>query len=549
MKHGCTILVVDDDSESLTLLTGILTAEGYHVRPADSGELALASIAAKAPELILLDIRMPGVDGFEVCRRLKGRQETRDIPLVFLSAAREVEERVEGLRLGAVDFISKPFQHDELLARVRTHLELGSLRADLERQVAERTAELRRANELLQAELAEHRRTEQALRESEERFRSLANRAPVGIWVTGPDKRLTFYNRRALTFAGRAMPQLTEDGWTKVVHPEDRESVQAKYAAAVEARRSFRIECRIRRANGKYRWVLHTGIPRCMNGVYSGHIGTSIDITDLKRSHERMLVTQKLESLGVLAAGIAHDFNNLVGSIFAASDLALSELPPDSPARENIERINAVANRASEIVNLLLAYAGGHGAEIGKLDLSVIVAEMLELLKVSVSSKAVWDVNLDRDLPAIRANATQIRQVVLNLIMNASESLQKREGVVKVTTGRMYVGPAASAERTPDLPEGEYCFLVVSDTGSGMTPEVRAKVFDPFYTTKCLGRGLGLAVVHGILRSLGGAINVVSAPGIGSTFEVLLPCADRSSEDTHHMAQAAAGCELSHFSS
>src|SRR3954452_4762151 len=137
MNSSCTILVVDDDPRSLALLTGVLSGEGYSVRPADSGELALASIAAKLPELILLDIRMPGVDGFEVCRQLKQQEETRDIPIVFLSAAGETEERVEGLRLGAVDFISKPFSRDELLARVQIHLELAILRTNLERQVAD----------------------------------------------------------------------------------------------------------------------------------------------------------------------------------------------------------------------------------------------------------------------------------------------------------------------------------------------------------------------------------------------------------------------------
>jgi PAS domain S-box-containing protein len=531
MNHSRTILVVDDDPRSLGLLTGILSTEGYRVRPADSGELALASIEVKPPALILLDIRMPGVDGFEVCRRLKLREETRDIPIVFLSAASEVEERVEGLRLGAVDFMSKPFSRDELLARVEIHLELATLRADLERQVAERTAELRAANRRLEEELAERRRVDEALSESEERFRTLANRAPVGIWVTGPDDRLTFYNKRALTFVGHNMPLLSGDaGWRAVVHPDDLEGVQAKYLAAVEGERSFRIECRVRRANGQYRWILHTGLPRFVNGRYSGHIGTSIDITDLRRSHERATAAQKLESLGALAAGMAHDFNNLIGSIFAASDLALSEIPADSPARENIDRINAVAMRASEIVNLLIAYAGGHGAQIENVDLSAIVKEMATLLKASISRKASLSLDLAQDLPTVRVNATQLRQVVVNLIMNASESLGPNEGFVTVSTGRLTVGPRGTSDRGEDLPEGTYGRLIVSDTGCGIDPQSLARIFDPFYTTKFIGRGLGLAVVQGILRSIGGAVHAWSTPGLGSTFEVLVPCDDQSAE-------------------
>jgi DNA-binding response OmpR family regulator len=193
-----TIVVVDDESESRTLLTAILTAEGYDVRPADSGNLALAYIAAHLPDLILLDIRMPGMDGFEVCRRLKERAETRDIPLMFLSASLQLSERVEGLRLGAVDFVTKPFQREELLARVRTHLELGRLRAHLEQQVEERTAKLR---------------------ESEERFRNMADTAPIMIWVAGTDKLCIFFNKGWLEFTGRRLDEELGNGWTAGLHP------------------------------------------------------------------------------------------------------------------------------------------------------------------------------------------------------------------------------------------------------------------------------------------------------------------------------------------
>jgi DNA-binding response OmpR family regulator len=157
MADAGTILVVDDELESLRLLTNVLQAEGYRVRPADSGELALRSVQEKLPDLILLDLRMPGLDGLEVCRRLKAKPETRDIPLMFLSASHEPNEKIEGLKLGAVDFISKPFQREELLARVHTHLELGRLRAQLEKLVAERTAELMIANRQLQLDLVERR--------------------------------------------------------------------------------------------------------------------------------------------------------------------------------------------------------------------------------------------------------------------------------------------------------------------------------------------------------------------------------------------------------
>lgn len=537
MKQSPSILVVDDDLQSLTLLAGVLAGEGYRVRPADSGALALASIAIAPPSLILLDIRMPGMNGFEVCRRLKIRDATRDIPIVFLSAARELEERVEGLQMGAVDFIAKPFSRDELLARVRIHLELADLRADLERQVAARTAELRFANQRLETELAVRRHAELAAKESEQRFWLLANGAPVGIWVTGPDGALLFCNKRALTFVGCPLARMADHALTGVVHPDDLEGARSKFAAAVAGRRPFRIECRIRRANGSYRSVLHTGIPRGANGAYAGHIGTSIDITDIKHSHERMLAAQKLESLGALAAGMAHDFNNLLGVIFAASNLALSEIPPESPACSHIDRINSAATRASEVINLLIAYAGGQCTDIENLDLSAAVQEMLVLLKTSLPDKVAWKVELARNLPGIQANGNQLRQVILNLMVNASESLEKNGGVISVTTGMVAIGAGSTIQRSTGLQPGKYCRLTVSDTGCGMTPEVRARIFDPFYSTKFIGRGLGLSAVHGIVRSLGGAIHVSSATGSGSSFEVLIPCA--SSETGREIVRVA----------
>jgi two-component system cell cycle sensor histidine kinase/response regulator CckA len=252
-----------------------------------------------------------------------------------------------------------------------------------------------------------------------------------------------------------------------------------------------------------------------------------------------MVNTQKLESLGVLAAGIAHDFNNLLGTMFAETGLALEEIPPDSPGRENVERISAVARRASEIVNLIVAYAGnrGDGAALEVVDLSSLVKEMLQLLKFSVSKKAVFRTSLAQDLPKVEANAAQIRQVVLNLIMNASEALQDREGLIAITTAPAHIRKTSTAERRPDLPEGDYIRLEVSDTGCGMTEEVQARVFDPFFTTKFLGRGLGLAAVQGILRSHGGFINVLSTPGVGSTFEILLPAAGKGATENSYRAR------------
>jgi two-component system cell cycle sensor histidine kinase/response regulator CckA len=499
-----SILIVDDESESRRLLTDILRSEGIVVRAADRGELALASLAMEKPMLILLDIRMPGMDGFEVCHRLKQSEDTRDIPVILLSASGEFSDRIKGLRLGAVDFINKPFQREELLTRVRTHLEFSRLRAHLEERVAERTAQLR---------------------ESEERFRAIADAAPVMIWISDVDKSCTFFNRRWLEFTGRSMSEELGNGWADGVHSDDFDRCLTTYTSSFDARMSFEMEYRLRRSDGEYRWVLDRGVPSFSpDGVFSGYIGSCIDITDRRQDQDRMLASQKLESLGVMAAGVAHDFGNLLGTILADADLALSEMDPDSAGRDSVQKIAAVAMRASEIVRLLMASAGAKGSSdaLGPLDLSLEVEQILRLLNVSISKRAAVRTNLAGNLPEVRGNAAQIHQVVMNLITNASEALGGKQGTITVSTDFVHVAGGRSNDLL-SLAEGDYVRLRVSDTGCGMTDETRARIFDQFFTTKSTGRGLGLAAVHGIVRSHGGAIRVESAPGAGSTFEVLFP--------------------------
>jgi PAS domain S-box-containing protein len=503
------ILIVDDESDSRTLLAEVLTAEGYEVRAADGGPLALASLGVNRPDLILLDIRMPGMDGFEVCRRIMENDDTREIPLIFLSASKEASEKVKGFRLGAVDYVSKPFQTDELLARVRTHLELGRLRADLEALVNERTAELR---------------------ESEERFRFMADAAPLMIWRTDVNKSCTFVSKGWLDFTGRKLTEILGNGWTADIHPEDLEVAYRTYLAAFDARRSFEMEYRLRRADGEYRWIFDKGVARFLpGGAFAGYIGSCADITDLKQTHERLLVAEKMESLRLMAAGIAHDFGNMLGTIFGEVDLALSDMQPDSPGRDNVQRIEALAEYGSEIVTLLRdsAASGIDSNGVEPVDISLLVEETVRLVKISISKQAEVRINLRRGVPEVSGNRTQLRQVLINLVINAAEALGDQQGFITITTQRTHLRSRTSVPTGASLPAGEYVRLIVSDTGCGIRPEIRARIFDQFFTTKSSGRGLGLAVAHGIVRAHRGAITVARKPGAGSTFEILLPCIAR----------------------
>jgi nitrogen-specific signal transduction histidine kinase/CheY-like chemotaxis protein len=251
-----------------------------------------------------------------------------------------------------------------------------------------------------------------------------------------------------------------------------------------------------------------------------GYVGTVIDITELKRSRDEDIARQKLESVGGLAAGIAHDFNNLLGGVLAQAELALAELPAGAQAQEELNNIRGVAIRGGSIVRQLMIYAGQESAAPEPVDISFLIDDMRELLKVVVSKHAFLSTELGNELPAVLANPAQLRQVAMNLVTNASEALGEHDGKIVIRT-------AHGITDVKSQPSGssEFVKLEVSDTGGGMSKDVQDKIFDAFFTTKPTGHGLGLAVVQRIIQGLGGTIQIDSELGKGTTFRILFPSA------------------------
>ena len=252
------------------------------------------------------------------------------------------------------------------------------------------------------------------------------------------------------------------------------------------------------------------------------------DITERKSMDEKLRQTQKLESLGVLAGGIAHDFNNILMAILGNADLALLELSPVSPARQNVLEIEKATRRAADLCKQMLAYSGKGRFVIEAINLGELIQEMIHMLEVSVSKKAVLRYNFADNLPAIKADIAQIRQIIMNMIINASEAIGDKSGVISVNIGAMdcdskYLNEIYSGE---NLPEGIYVYLEIADTGCGMDKEATKKLFEPFFTTKFTGRGLGMSAVLGIVQGHKGAIKVYSEKGRGTTFKVLFPAVD-----------------------
>jgi two-component system, cell cycle sensor histidine kinase and response regulator CckA len=267
-------------------------------------------------------------------------------------------------------------------------------------------------------------------------------------------------------------------------------------------------------------------------GVITRIIGACIETTDFKRAQEEALAKQNLETLGILAGGIAHDFNNVLGGIHATAELIEADLAPGSATLEELQRIKVAASRGSEIVRELMAYAGQDKTYFDELvDISPLIEGMQSLLMVSISKHSALKTDLAVGLPAVSGNAAQIRRVIMNLVINASEAIGHQDGVITISTARVTGGGVEGGDGQAMLPQMDHVKLEVSDTGSGIAEEAQAKIFDPFFTTKFAGRGMGLAVVQRIVHDHGGIIHVQSSLGQGTTFQVFLPCAAKSAAE------------------
>ena len=373
-------------------------------------------------------------------------------------------------------------------------------------------------------DLTEQKKSEAALRESEERFRRVFEEGPLGLALVGKDYRFERANSALCRMVGYDEEELRQLSFVDITHPDD---IRADVDLAEQLFQGeipfYRMQKRYVKKTGEIIWInLTASMIVDPNGEPLHSLSMIEDITEIKGAQEAALVRQKLESVGTLAGGIAHDFNNLLGAIQAQAELARTEMDAGASCKEQLQVIGDVAKRGSEIVRQLMIYAGKENAVSGPVDLSKTVDEMLSLLKVSVTKRASIQADLQHDLPAIQGSAAQIGQVVLNLITNASDAIRDREGTIRVITRRVTLNGQSAAI---GLPDGDYVQLEVADSGCGISPEMQAKVFDPFFTTKSPGRGLGLAVVQGIVRSLAGVIQLTSEPDRGTTFQVFLPCA------------------------
>jgi PAS domain S-box-containing protein len=392
---------------------------------------------------------------------------------------------------------------------------------------------------IISRDVTERRRALEGLRESEERYRVLAETTHDLVIELDTEGRILYVSPNCRTTLGFAPEELAGTMPFALLHPEDVERLAERFlerAQSYAPRRQGAL-FRARHRDGSWRWLEGGGVNYRTASGETRVVAVTRDVTERRRAEEErrkledwIRQAQKIESLGLMAGGIAHDFNNLLTPILGDASLALMDLPPDSPARPRLEKIQKTAQRAAMLTNQMLDYAGRGALVTEPIDLSKLVRELGELLETTVARKAELRQRLPEGLPPVEADTTQVSQVVMNLITNACEAIAGGRGVIEIATGTQSA-QHADLERMllgEGLPEGLYVWVQVSDTGCGMTPETRARIFDPFFTTKFTGRGLGLAAVLGIVRGHRGAIEIESAPGRGTRFRVLFPAVVRT---------------------
>lgn len=494
-----TVLIVEDNRGAALLHRKLLERAGFRIVIASSAAEALAHAAATPVDVALLDFELPDYeDGLKLYSQLKEGGHT--FPVILVTGCSDEQTAIQALRAGVRDFIRKSDGYLELLP------------AAVERV-------------LQQTQL------ERSLRQSEARLRALTDISLQFVWEAAADGSVVYANQRWYEYTGLTEEQTLGDGWTAVIHPDHRDRVQSVWQIAVEQRKDYTVEAPFRRADGEYRWHLARGTPiRDESDHLDKWIGVVVDIHDrkaaelaLREKEAQLRQAQKLEAVGHLAGGVAHEYNNLLQAILGYAKFALEALPLSHPASEDLRQIEKIATRAATLTRQLLGFSRREVLRRANLDPNEQVVELLKMLRPLLGADIEVRTELSREVGMVNGDATLIQQMLLNLCLNARDAMPSG-GRLTLETRSITLG---SQSEDPDvlLPPGRYVLFSVSDTGSGIAPEARPHLFEPFFSTKEVGQGtgLGLAMVYGVAQQHGGAVSVDSEPNLGSTFKIYLP--------------------------
>jgi PAS domain S-box-containing protein len=515
------VLVVDDDERNLLAIQTVIEDEA-DVVVARSGEEALRHLLKGEFAVILLDVYMPGMDGYETAQIIRSREQTKRIPIVFLSAVnKETEHLIRGYSMGAVDYVFKPVEPVVLRSKVAVFVDLFQMTREIQRKARQEQA-------LLDANLranAERLRVEQELRLAQQRQAAIIESLPIILYleplnvsprvpafVSGNFEAVTGYDFDHVL----KHPNL----WADQLHDDDRERVLAALAARTETG-SFSVEYRWRCADGNYKHFLdQTVLLRDANGTPVEFAGTLMDVTDRKLLENQLIHSQKMDAVGKLTGGIAHDFNNLLAAVLGGLGLIERRVALTEDQRKIMTMTRHAAEQGSELVGRLLAFARRQKLEPARIELSKLSATVTDLLAHTLGGLVQLHWQIDDDLWRAYADETQLELGLMNLIINARDAMPDG-GTIRVTGSNVEV----NAEGELGVPPGQYVVLAVTDQGCGIAPDILEQVMEPFFTTKDVGKGtgLGLSMVYGFAKQSGGAIRIDSKVGEGTRVEIWLP--------------------------
>jgi CheY-like chemotaxis protein len=514
------ILAIDDKKDNLITLSALLKnlMPSCVTITAQSGMEGIERAKVEQPDVILLDIIMPVMDGFETCRRLKVDESTKHIPVIMITAIKtESESRIKGLDLGADAFLSKPIDEAELVSQTKVALRIkkaeDALRKDkdfLEQVVAERTRELR---------------------DSEFKYRSMMESITDQLYICSQEFIVEYMNPAMINRLGR---DATGETCYRALHDQDH---RCDGCAFDEVLKGKTIETTITSPldNRTYRVtnmpVHHTDGTISKMSIYRDITPYLEAVVQKDKAQAQLLQAQKMESIGTLAGGIAHDFNNILSPIIGFAEMSIEDLPENHPIRENLEDILQGAKRARDLVKQILLFSSQKILDYTAIRIQPVVKEALKLLRASIPANIDIQHDLNEDSDYILGDTTEVHEIIMNLCTNAYHAMEETGGTLKISLNK------TKPDSKLNLPSGEYCCLSVGDSGTGISPEIMDTIFEPYFTTKKLGKGtgLGLSVIHGIVKNYKGAITVESRLGKGTVFYTYLPLVSNPIKiaDTH----------------
>ena len=514
------ILAVDDDPANLIAIQAILGELEQPIVCVRSGEEALRRLLKEEFAVILLDVLMPGLDGYETAAIIRARERTKHVPIIFLSAVnKESGHLARGYAAGAVDFVFKPVDPLMLRSKVAVFIELHKRAQEIRRQ-AEHEKRLLADNLLVRTE---QMRTEAALERSLAQQSAVIEALPLALYTA---RSVDEFRSRKLV-GGRLEGLVGHGGdvdgeirnWFDWVHPDDRPRILSAFEEATETK-VFSAEYRLKCRDGAYRWFSDRAT--FSKTDRREQFGILLDITERRRLEEQLVHAQKIEAIGQMTGGIAHDFNNMLSVIIGSLDRALAMPIEDERLSSRLNLAMQAAVSCADLTKRLLSFARRQALEPKGIRLCDELIRLEKILARLLEERIPVEMTCESEVWPVYLDASQLEAAIVNLVINARDAMPGG-GAIRITALNRPAGDAALAGL--DLPQGDYVELAVADSGSGMSEEVKAHAFEPFFTTKEAGRGtgLGLSSIYGFMRQSGGTVTIDSELGTGTTVRLFLP--------------------------